>query len=997
MHDQKILHRQYLPESLSAPQNPDESTLIATRITMRIKWNRQLQVDRERGRYMVAYQKQVCFGKCSFPESQPIAVPELIAEGVTNLAPGDELQVKLTASRPNIDFELLSGPKDLTLKDDDLNWKVKFQDIGTHDIVIGLRDGGRIVEQQLSVTVAQSKMTFPFRPEKAMPDEKGRNLLIWSPREPEADSNASAFFTRCAVIDASTGAVIADKIMEAEFAALHFTTDRLYAISLHGDFKAAIECFDSQTLEPTSKFPITLATTVPERVSISLYDSDTVVVCPFNGNPAFYSLSTHEQLSSDDKAGDTVLTTTQSGWQKNGMWWTPGAARPSILLQTGDFISHVPGISGTTFRTTPAIREQCSVLNVRTPNSAFSNYRSESVNTGTLPVIFDLEINSDNRIHWIDLVIKDRTTRQILHRLAVNTVQPESFHGKRLPLRTLSPSAGIRSVEDLLQSKECVFAHLAVNGGFATVTFNGSTYLKKIEEADLQVKQQPLRFGPEQGALVAENDLVKLKYTCEKTDMPNQPWPLVIEILGSHLVSDPDAPDFEPRAREKVFKVHNGTLTQNRPIEVEVGLTDYLKDQMRFIADGLVQASSDTVSVEILFEAYQARSRDQFREATGRDPVGIPVAIPVRVTMTGLREEKVTLQHFLLVEIPADRLLRPVQVAMTNRWKGSAVALETENKVATELGLSLEAYRDMKQFGGRIRALHRRGSKPALEFSQQIAAATSAHHKRWEERQKKLEKNLGPQKRQWTDVDGNKITGILLREFAGTITIETLDSPALTFDIADLSVEDQNYLTQWNQMKKTSEAHRLNCRIEWEMLGKAFESFKLQSNVYPPAALLDDEGNRLLSWRVLLLPYLDAPELYQLFDLNEPWDGPHNIALIQYMPAVYALGHSTTSHSQMLALTGPDTVFSPHRLRQRREILKPATVIVPVIASAAVQWTKPEDIPLVELEQRLKDLLQTASDISTLRSDGSIAPAAKDRSLADWMDAARVDLTPSQD
>ena len=263
--------------------------------------------------------------------------------------------------------------------------------------------------------------------------------------------------------------------------------------------------------------------------------------------------------------------------------------------------------------------------------------------------------------------------------------------------------------------------------------------------------------------------------------------------------------------------------------------------------------------------------------------------------------------------------------------------------------------------------------------------------------QKKLEKELEPQKRQWSDVDGNKITGILLREFAGTITIETLDSPALTFDIEKLSVDDQNYLTQWNRQKKTIDARRLNRHMQWEMLGKAFESFKAQNGVYPPAALMDDEGNRLLSWRVLLLPYLDAPELYQLFDLNEPWDGPHNIALIQYMPAVYALENTTTSHSQMLALTGPDTVFPTHRLRKREEIRKPATMIVPVIASAAVQWIKPEDIPLLELEQRFKHLLQTASDISTLRSDGSIAAAAKDRSLNDWMDAARVSLTPPED
>jgi hypothetical protein len=40
--------------------------------------------------------------------------------------------------------------------------------------------------------------------------------------------------------------------------------------------------------------------------------------------------------------------------------------------------------------------------------------------------------------------------------------------------------------------------------------------------------------------------------------------------------------------------------------------------------------------------------------------------------------------------------------------------------------------------------------------------------------------------------------------------------------------------------------------------------------LFPPPHAVDANGQPLLSWRVLLLPYLDHQELYDEFRLNEP-------------------------------------------------------------------------------------------------------------------------------
>ena len=55
----------------------------------------------------------------------------------------------------------------------------------------------------------------------------------------------------------------------------------------------------------------------------------------------------------------------------------------------------------------------------------------------------------------------------------------------------------------------------------------------------------------------------------------------------------------------------------------------------------------------------------------------------------------------------------------------------------------------------------------------------------------------------------------------------------------------------------------------------------------------DKDGKPLLSWRVLILPYVEQEDLYKQFHLDEPWDSEHNKKLIEKMPAVYRVARHT--------------------------------------------------------------------------------------------------------
>ena len=69
-------------------------------------------------------------------------------------------------------------------------------------------------------------------------------------------------------------------------------------------------------------------------------------------------------------------------------------------------------------------------------------------------------------------------------------------------------------------------------------------------------------------------------------------------------------------------------------------------------------------------------------------------------------------------------------------------------------------------------------------------------------------------------------------------------------------------------------------------IGLAMVNYQSAEGHYPPAAITSKDGKPLLSWRVAILPYLEdfdghtLGDLHKAFHLDEPWDSPHNKALL---------------------------------------------------------------------------------------------------------------------
>ncbi len=117
---------------------------------------------------------------------------------------------------------------------------------------------------------------------------------------------------------------------------------------------------------------------------------------------------------------------------------------------------------------------------------------------------------------------------------------------------------------------------------------------------------------------------------------------------------------------------------------------------------------------------------------------------------------------------------------------------------------------------------------------------------------------------------------------------------------------------------------------------------------FPPPAIYSEEGKPLLSWRVLILRYLGEEELFRQFKFDEPWDSPHNRALVEKIPRVYqSVRESTTKvgYTHYQVFVGKGTMFDgPEGMDIGHVTDRTAKTILIVEAAEAVPWTKPADI-----------------------------------------------------
>jgi len=145
-----------------------------------------------------------------------------------------------------------------------------------------------------------------------------------------------------------------------------------------------------------------------------------------------------------------------------------------------------------------------------------------------------------------------------------------------------------------------------------------------------------------------------------------------------------------------------------------------------------------------------------------------------------------------------------------------------------------------------------------------------------------------------------------------------------------------------------------------------------------PADIVDGDGKAILSWRVMILPYLEEDELYRKFKLDEPWDSKANKELIESIPKIYTPVRGKPKEKGMTFLrgfVGKDAFFEAGRKLRIADIFGgdgASNTVAVVEAGEPCLWTKPEDLPFDADKDLPKLGGQFDGDFHVGMADGSV-------------------------
>lgn len=145
-------------------------------------------------------------------------------------------------------------------------------------------------------------------------------------------------------------------------------------------------------------------------------------------------------------------------------------------------------------------------------------------------------------------------------------------------------------------------------------------------------------------------------------------------------------------------------------------------------------------------------------------------------------------------------------------------------------------------------------------------------------------------------------------------------------------------------------ARRMQCRNNLKQIALALHNYAEDWKAFPPAYTVDAVGDRLHSWRTLILPYLEQRALYEMIDLSKAWDDPANVDAFETVISAYRCPSiaidAPDTHTTYLAVVAAGSCFLPTDPRQLSEItdgMSETLMVIEVDPENAVHWMSPLD------------------------------------------------------
>ncbi|MDA1052074.1 MAG: DUF1559 domain-containing protein [Planctomycetota bacterium] len=153
-------------------------------------------------------------------------------------------------------------------------------------------------------------------------------------------------------------------------------------------------------------------------------------------------------------------------------------------------------------------------------------------------------------------------------------------------------------------------------------------------------------------------------------------------------------------------------------------------------------------------------------------------------------------------------------------------------------------------------------------------------------------------------------------------------------------------------------ARRMSCSNNLKQVAIAMHNYHDTYKAFPPAYTVDADGNKLHSWRTLLLPFIDNSPRYDQIDLDKPWDAPENQHIADTLVPAYTCPSSPDGmmpYTNYMVIVGPGAIFDDDKLCSFSDILDGSsnTILVVEVEGQQVPWMEPTDLSLDQMQMAI--------------------------------------------
>jgi len=165
-------------------------------------------------------------------------------------------------------------------------------------------------------------------------------------------------------------------------------------------------------------------------------------------------------------------------------------------------------------------------------------------------------------------------------------------------------------------------------------------------------------------------------------------------------------------------------------------------------------------------------------------------------------------------------------------------------------------------------------------------------------------------------------------------------------------------------------SRRAKCASNLKQISLAMIAYADEHGTYPPAYIVDESGNPMHSWRVLILPQMDRNDIYARYNFDEPWDGPNNRKLHSIIVSCYRCpsdGSATPTDTCYIAAVGPNAMFPGGDSIGFDEVTDglSSTIMIVETSGSGIHWMEPRDLDVAKMDPAATTMTKGGPGISS--------------------------------